>query len=92
MENVIAQSEFGQRALEKGIEVNVHEEIFGEKVGLIARVFGCRHSRMSMPVTTKDVTYRFCPTCGIRRRYDLETSRLRGSYYYPAHNEEFHYI
>ena len=92
MENVIVQSEFGQRVLDNSIEVNVEKEIFGKKVGLIARIFGCKHMRMSMPVTTKEITYRFCPTCGIRRRYDLETSRLQGSYYYPAHNEELHYI
>lgn len=92
MENVIAQSEISQNVLDKSRKVNVQEEIFGEKLGLIARVFGCRHSRMSMPVTTKEITYRFCPTCGIRRIYDLETFRLQGSYYYPAHNEEFNYI
>ena len=90
MESIIARSEFEKAS--EDLKRNAEAEIFGEKVGLLARIFGCHHPRMSRPVTTENITYRFCPTCGIRRRYNLETFKAEGAYYYPAKTEELHHV
>ena len=90
MESIFARTKFEDVATE--ISKNAEEEIFGEKVGIIARIFGCKHSRLSKPVTTKNITYRFCPNCGIRRRYDLESFKAVGSYYYPADKKELYHV
>lgn len=63
------------------------DEIFGERVGLFARVFGCRHYRMSRPVTTDSITYQYCSECGIRRKYDAVTFKPAKELYYPASAE-----
>ncbi len=90
MENVVARSEFENVATD--LNINAEKEIFGEKVGIFARVFGCYHARMSRPVTTKNITYRYCPSCGIRRRYNLEFYRSEGAFYYPATNTDLHHV
>lgn len=90
MEKVLIHNEFENVAV--NLEQKVENEIFGEKVGLFTRVFGCHHPRMSKPVTLQNITYRFCPSCGIRRRYNLEKFRSEGAFYYPSKNKELHHI
>jgi hypothetical protein len=46
------------------------------------RLFGCRHVRMSRPVTLNGETYRACLACGARRRFDTSGWRTRGAYYF----------
>jgi hypothetical protein len=67
-------------------------ETFGERAGILSRVFGCWHLKMSRPVTTKNTTYRFCPKCGMRRKYDLETFRSKGSFYSPPTDGDLYYV
>lgn len=76
----------------KEVPEGTEEEIFGRKIGFFARLFGCRHSRMSRPVTTDNVTYRYCPACGSRRRYNMETCRWEGPFYYPASRKDVYHI
>jgi len=38
----------------------------------VKRVFGCWHSKLSLPFTRGDETYRTCINCGARRRFDLD--------------------
>ena len=71
---------------------NTESEIFGQKAGIISRVFGCWHLKMSRPVTTKNTTYRFCPKCGMRRKYNLETFQSQGSFYSPPTDENLYYV
>jgi hypothetical protein len=85
-----AESEF--ESIDVDLRINAEEEIFGEKVGLFARLFGCRHNRMSKPVTVKNTTYKFCPSCGIRRRYNLETFKFQGAFYYPTSGKDLHHV
>lgn len=66
-------------------------EVFGKKAGLWARMFACKH-RMSRPVTTGDVTYKYCASCGIRREYDPTTFESGPDYYYPAIDKKLHHV
>ena len=48
---------------------------------LLGTLFGCRHRRMSWPVTRDGQTYRACLKCGARRSFDVKTWKTRGSFY-----------
>lgn len=76
----------------KSTENKSNNEVFGKSVGIMSRVFGCWHRRMSRPVTTKNTTYRFCPSCGIRRAYDIKEFKFKGKFYYPKNNKELHHV
>ena len=69
-----------------------HEQVFGTRVGLFARVFGCWHSRMSRPVTTASLTYQYCASCGIRRKYDAVAFKPERKLYYPASGNDLHHV
>jgi hypothetical protein len=53
------------------------------KVGLVARIFGCWHSKMSRPMTIDEETYCVCANCGARIRFDPKELKTVGHYYYP---------
>lgn len=57
--------------------------IFGEKISLFARVFGCWHFILSRPITIEKETYCVCVKCGARIRFDTERLTIVGDYYYP---------
>lgn len=59
------------------------EQPFGQKIGLMASVFGCWHKNMSRPFVEKKATYRTCLDCGARRAFDPENLRTAGPFYYP---------
>lgn len=88
--SVNAKSEF--KSTDAELKKNAKEEIFGKKVGFFVRVFGCKHKRMSKPVTTENTTYKYCPNCGIRRGYDLETFKFQGAFYYPPIIKELYHV
>ena len=48
---------------------------------LVGGLFGCRHRRMSWPITRDGQTYRACLKCGICRGFDPETWKTFGSFY-----------
>ena len=57
----------------------------GRKMGLLAKLFGCRHNNISRPFTHGIISYRICLECGARRRFDPETLETQGSFYFaPA--------
>lgn len=58
-------------------------EVFGNKMGFFARLFGCWHLKLSRPITVKNETYCACSACGARIRFDTETLKTIGGYYYP---------
>ena len=58
-----------------------------EKIGFWARLFGCRHKRMSShPITTGGESYRICIKCGARRKFDLKTFQMHGEFYFETNN------
>lgn len=59
---------------------------------ITARIFGCWHMKMSRPITKKDITYRYCVKCGLRRNYDLKNSASVGSFYAPSIKEDLHFV
>jgi hypothetical protein len=52
-------------------------------------VFGCWHMEMGRPQTQGEETYRACLGCGARRRFDPESWRMFGEFYFhqPAPGE-----
>ena len=50
--------------------------------GLMARLFGCRHSEMSRPFSVQGQAYRSCINCGARRQFNVDSWKMQGDYYY----------
>ena len=63
--------------------INRTDGVFGEKIGIFGRIFGCWHSELSRPFTNAAGSYRVCMECGARRHFDTETLTTSGSFYYP---------
>lgn len=64
-------------------EFNLESRIFGERVGLIGKLFGCWHKNLSRPFSKGSVAYRSCIQCGSRVRFDTETLQTDKRFYYP---------
>ena len=63
--------------------VNQQDETFGIKIGLAAKLFGCRHKRISRPFTIGNNSYRSCLHCGARKQFDTRTLKTYGSFHNP---------
>lgn len=59
------------------------QRVFGEKVGLWARLFGCWHENISRPFVDGKTAYRTCMDCGARKPFNPETLQTEGRFYYP---------
>ncbi|HKO95545.1 MAG TPA: hypothetical protein VJU86_01030 [Pyrinomonadaceae bacterium] len=57
--------------------------------GLMARLFGCRHSEMSRPFSIQGQAYRSCVACGARRQFNVDSWKMQGDYYYGLPNRVF---
>lgn len=77
MNRVLDQSGIAKRV------INRTENIFGEKIGLVGLLFGCRHRQLTRPFTVERQSYRACLECGARRHFDAENLKTFGSFYYP---------
>ncbi|MFN6962230.1 MAG: hypothetical protein ACK4S4_00525 [Pyrinomonadaceae bacterium] len=55
----------------------------GRKIGIIGRLFGCRHRRLTRPFSNDGTTYMACVDCGARRQVDMERFQSSGPFYYP---------
>ena len=71
-----------QNHISKNIN-NRTKGIFGEKIGVFGKVFGCWHKDLTRPFTTWRESYRTCIECGARRRFDEKSFKTIGSFYYP---------
>jgi hypothetical protein len=56
---------------------------FGRKIGLMAKLFGCRHGDMGRPFTSGKTAYRACLKCGARRQFNPQTLETHGNFYFP---------
>ena len=56
---------------------------FGQKIGLMAKLFGCRHGNIGRPFTIGETAYRSCLNCGARRQFNLDTMETYGNFYFP---------
>lgn len=61
----------------------INKMVFGEKVGLMAKLFGCWHENMSRPFGEGKIIYRACLNCGARKQFNTETLQTFGKFYYP---------
>lgn len=59
------------------------ESVFGEKMGLIAKLLGCWHNNVSRPFIQGKTAYRCCLKCGARRQFNPETLETFGAFYFP---------
>ncbi len=59
------------------------ENEFGAKIGLVGKLFGCWHKRLSRPFTNNKSSYRTCLHCGARKRFDAQNLKTFGPFYYP---------
>jgi len=57
--------------------------VFGQKVDLITKLFGCWHENISRPFTQGKTAYRSCLHCGARRQFNTETLETHGNFYFP---------
>ena len=67
----------------KGNVIGGTRDVFGEKIGVIGKVFGCWHKNLTRPFSAGRQYYRACLECGARRRFDAESFKTFGSFYYP---------
>lgn len=58
-------------------------QVFGEKVGLLATLFGCWHKDLSRPFSNGKTSYRTCLECGSRKPFDPKTLKTSGGFYHP---------
>lgn len=77
MEAILEQNKLTELAVSQSTET------FGIKIGLIGKLFGCRHKRLTRPFSDKKSSYRACLECGARKQFDPETLKSSGSFYYP---------
>jgi len=76
------QAVFEQNRIAESI-IDRTKGIFGNKIGLIGKLFGCWHRELSRPFTNKNGSYRACLSCSARKRFNTETLKTLGSFYYP---------
>ncbi|REJ76014.1 MAG: hypothetical protein DWQ47_10345 [Acidobacteria bacterium] len=62
---------------------SAERRVFGKKIGVIVRLFGCRHGNLSRPFSKGRLSYRSCLSCGARKKFDTETLVTHGGFYYP---------
>ena len=83
MANVLSDNKFRILAGSSQRKAGVDKQVFGAKVGIFAKLFGCDHSNVSRPFTTGKTSYRTCLGCGARKQFNSETLQTFGSFYYP---------
>jgi hypothetical protein len=81
MQAILEQSQIAQAL------VRTEEESFGGRIGLLATLFGCWHKRLSRPFMSVNsrskAEYRACLDCGARKKFDSDSLKTYGSFYYP---------
>jgi hypothetical protein len=61
----------------------VDQFVFGQKMGLMTKLFGCWHENISRPFVQGRTSYRSCLNCGARRQFNPETLQTYGKFYFP---------
>ncbi len=63
--------------------INRTDGVFGQKIGLVGKLFGCWHKELSRPFTNRNASYRTCLNCGAKKEFDTKTLKTLGPFYYP---------
>ena len=82
MTATVLLSKLQQLTMGKGrSEKRMDERVFGKRLGIGARLFGCWHEDVGRPFVQGKTAYRTCMNCGARRQFDPATLRTFGSFY-----------
>jgi hypothetical protein len=79
----MAASAIQNRFQVNGEGKDVDNRLFGKKVGILVKIFGCGHPDLSRPFSQGRLGYRTCLCCGARKPFDPETLKTFGDFYYP---------
>lgn len=82
METAIVESKF-RVLLNKKRAKRIDKGVFGKKVGVIAKLFGCWHDNVSRPFVQNNIAYRSCLKCGARKQFNPDTLETYGTFYFP---------
>jgi len=77
MQAILEQNIIAERLIDRTADA------FGKKIGIVAKLFGCRHRTLTRPFTNKDRSYRSCLECGARTEFDTQNFQTLGTFYYP---------
>ncbi len=84
MATALLANKFQRIAAKRANRANeIDRVVFGQKVGLIAKLFGCWHENISRPFTQGKTAYRSCLNCGARKHFNTDTLETHGHYYFP---------
>jgi hypothetical protein len=76
------QAVLDQNFIAKAI-INKNTTVFGDKIGVVAQLFGCWHKELSRPFMHGKQGYRACLNCGARKQFDTDSLETKGPFYYP---------
>ena len=65
------------------VEVNKTNKEFGTKIGLLAKLFGCWHRKISRPFTHGKRSYVDCLQCGARKHFNANSLQTYGEFHFP---------
>ena len=77
MQAILEQNTIAERLIDRTAGA------FGEKIGLVAKLFGCKHKSLTRPFTNNDKSYRACLECGARTEFDTQSFKTLGTFYHP---------
>jgi hypothetical protein len=84
MTTTLLLNKFGSLLNKNKTETNkIDHFVFGQKVGLFAKLFGCWHNNISRPFVQGKTAYRSCLQCGARKQFNPQTLKTYGSFYFP---------
>ena len=81
METISLRNTFQKIGL--GTKEQPDERAFGKKLGLVTRLVGCRHERISRPFGSGNGSYRSCLSCGARKPFNPRTLETSSTFYCP---------
>lgn len=82
MTNTITSNNF-QKSVGTVNEKEAEQFVFGKKINLVTKLFGCWHTNISRPFVSGKVGYRSCLQCGARKHFNPETLQTDKSFYFP---------
>jgi hypothetical protein len=62
-------------------ETMLDEKVFGKKLGMVSRLLGCQHRRLTRPFGSGGSAYMSCLECGARKHFNPETLKTSRSFY-----------
>jgi hypothetical protein len=77
MQAILEQNVIAERLIDRTVDA------FGKKIGLVGRLFGCRHQSLTRPFTSRKGSYRSCLECGARTEFDTQSFKTLGTFYHP---------